>query len=92
MGTLCSLAELLGRAIFSLSKKTNPGAVESSSERLYPARVKAIFALAIVVLTVVACRGTGGPMERAGRTVDDAVYDVGTGIKKAGQEVQEAAR
>jgi hypothetical protein len=31
-------------------------------------------------------------MERAGRTVDDAVYDVGTGIKKAGQKVQEAAQ
>jgi hypothetical protein len=54
--------------------------------------VKAIFGLAIMLLTVVACRGPGGPMERAGRTVDNAVYDVGTGIKKAGQEVQEASR
>jgi hypothetical protein len=54
--------------------------------------VKAIFALTILGLTVVACRGPGGPVERAGRTVDHAVYDVGTGIKKAGQEVQEAAR
>lgn len=68
-----------------------PG-VESSSERFYSARVKATFALAIVILTVAACRGPGGPMERAGRTVDDAVYDVGTGIKKAGQKVQEAAQ
>lgn len=54
--------------------------------------MKATFALAIVILTVAACRGPGGPMERAGRTVDDAVYDVGTGIKKAGQKVQEAAQ
>ena len=46
----------------------------------------------MLVLAVVACRGPGGPMERAGRTVDHAVYDVGTGIKKAGQEVQEATR
>jgi hypothetical protein len=67
-------------------------AVESFCEQFYPACVKAIFALAIMVLTVVGCRGPGGPMERAGRTVDDAVYDVGTGIKKAGQEVQEAAQ
>ena len=67
-------------------------AVESFSDRFYSPGVKAIFGLAIIVLTVVACRGPGGPMERAGRTVDDAVYDVGTGIKKAGQEVQEAAR
>ena len=66
-------------------------AVESGDARLYPTHVKAI-ALAIVVLTVVACRGPGGPMERAGRSVDEAVYDVGTGIKKAGQEVQQAAQ
>ena len=56
----------------------------------YP--MKAIFALTILALTVVACRGSGGPVERAGRTVDHAVYDVGTGIKKAGHEVQEAAQ
>ena len=43
--------------------------------------MKAIFALTIFALTVVACRGPGGPVERAGRTVDP---DVGTGIKKAG--------
>jgi predicted small secreted protein len=30
-------------------------------------------------------------MERAGRSVDNAVYDVGTGVKKAGQKIQEAA-
>jgi predicted small secreted protein len=54
--------------------------------------MKAIFALTILALTVVACRGPGGPVERAGRTVDHAVYDVGTGIKKAGHEVQEAAQ
>ena len=66
--------------------------VESSRDRFYPTRVKAIFALGILVLTLVGCRGPGGPMERAGRSVDDAVHDVGTGIKKAGQEVQEAAR
>jgi hypothetical protein len=43
------------------------------------------------VLAVLGCRGPGGPMERAGRSVDNAVYDVGTGIKKAGQKVQQAA-
>ena len=76
----------------SLNLNPNPAAVESLSDQFYPGRVKAILGLAIVVLTVVGCRGPGGPMERAGRTVDDAVYDVGTGIKKAGQEVQEAAQ
>lgn len=47
--------------------------------------------LAILTLVVVGCRGPGGPMERAGRSVDDAVYDVGTGIKKTGQKIQQAA-
>jgi hypothetical protein len=53
--------------------------------------VKWIFLLAILTLIVVGCRGPGGPMERAGRSVDDAVYDVGTGIKKTGQKIQQAA-
>jgi hypothetical protein len=53
--------------------------------------VKGIIALAVFVLAVLGCRGPGGPMERAGRGVDNAVYDVGTGIKKAGQKVQQAA-
>jgi hypothetical protein len=37
------------------------------------------------------CRGPGGPMERAGRSVDNAVYDVGTGVKKAGQKIRHTA-
>jgi hypothetical protein len=53
--------------------------------------VKGIFLLAILTLIVVGCRGPGGPMERAGRSVDDAVYDVGTGIRKTGQKIQQAA-
>ena len=53
--------------------------------------MKGIFLLAILTLVVVGCRGPGGPMERAGRSVDDAVYDVGTGIKKTGQKIQQAA-
>jgi hypothetical protein len=87
---LCARLERLALWLVELNR--SPAAVESFSDQFYPGRVKAIFGLAIVVLTVVGCRGPGGPMERAGRTVDDAVYDVGTGIKKAGQEVQEATR
>jgi hypothetical protein len=45
----------------------------------------------VLVLAVAGCSGPGGPMERAGRAVDNAVYDVGTGVKKAGQEIQQAA-
>jgi predicted small secreted protein len=53
--------------------------------------VKVIFALVVSIFAVVGCRGPGGPMERAGRSVDNAVYDVGTGVKKAGQKIQDAA-
>jgi hypothetical protein len=53
--------------------------------------VKGILALVVLALATVGCHGPGGPMERAGRSVDNAVYDVGTGIKKAGQKVQQVA-
>lgn len=53
--------------------------------------MKGILALALLALTLLGCRGPGGPMERAGRSVDNAVYDVGTGVKKAGQKIQHAA-
>jgi predicted small secreted protein len=53
--------------------------------------VKAIFALVVLMLAVAGCSGPGGPMERAGRSVDNAVYDVGRGVEKAGEKIQEAA-
>jgi hypothetical protein len=53
--------------------------------------VKSIFAFVVLALAIVGCSGPGGPMERAGRGVDNAVYDVGTGIKKTGQKIQRAA-
>jgi len=52
--------------------------------------MKVIFAL-LTLFVAVGCRGPGGPVERAGRTVDNAVYDVGTGVKRTGQEIQQAA-
>ena len=48
-------------------------------------------ALAVFAVVLLGCRGPGGPMERAGRGVDNAVYDVGTGIKRTGQKIQRAA-
>ena len=48
-------------------------------------------ALAVFAVVLLGCRGPGGPMERAGRGVDNAVYDVGTGIKRTGQKMQRAA-
>ena len=53
--------------------------------------MKGILALVVLMWAVVGCSGPGGPIERAGRIVDNAVYDVGTGIKKAGQKIQQAA-
>ena len=48
-------------------------------------------ALAVFAVVLLGCRGPGGPVERAGRGVDNAVYDVGTDIKRAGQKIQRAA-
>jgi hypothetical protein len=58
---------------------------------LYSEPVKGIFALVVLTLVFVGCSGSGGPVERAGRSVDNAIYDVGTGIKKTGQKIQQAA-
>lgn len=52
--------------------------------------MKVILALLILVVAV-GCSGPGGPVEQAGRAVDNAVYDVGTGVKRTGQKIQQAA-
>lgn len=49
-----------------------------------------LLCLSFVVLT--SCRGGGGPATRAGRGVDHAVYKVGSGVKKVGEKIEEAAR
>jgi hypothetical protein len=43
-------------------------------------------------LALVACSGPGGPAQRAGRSVDNAVYDVGSGIENVGQKIERAAQ
>ncbi len=48
--------------------------------------------LVAAVLTFAGCAsGSGGPVERTGRAVDNAVYNVGTGVKRTGQSIQNAA-
>jgi hypothetical protein len=68
-----------------------PVRLKASCGELYSSAVRVILALAVLMFALVGCRGPGGPAERAGRAVDNAVYDVGTGIKKAGQKIQQAA-
>jgi len=48
--------------------------------------------LLVSTLALVACSGPGGPAQRAGRTVDNAVYDVGSGIQSVGQKIERAAQ
>lgn len=48
--------------------------------------------IAVTILTLTGCSsGSGGPVERTGRAVDNAVYNVGTGVKRTGQSIQNAA-
>ena len=47
-------------------------------------------ALSAALLMLTGC-GSGGPVERTGRAVDNAVYNVGTGVKRTGQSIQNAA-
>ncbi|HRJ10269.1 MAG TPA: hypothetical protein PK490_06780 [Prosthecobacter sp.] len=55
--------------------------------------MKTTLLLLVPVLVMLAsCRGTGGPATRAGRGIDHAVYKVGSGVRKAGQKIENAAR
>lgn len=50
--------------------------------------------LLLPLFASIGCRSrdtSGGPIERAGRAVDNAVYNVGTGVKRTGQSIQNAA-
>jgi hypothetical protein len=53
--------------------------------------VKKIFALALLTFAVIGCSSQGNSTERAGRSANTAVYDVGTGTKKTSQQIQQAA-
>lgn len=51
--------------------------------------------LAVGTLMLAACSSSNesgiGPVERAGRSVDNAIYKVGEGVEKVGQKIQNAA-
>lgn len=44
--------------------------------------------LIVVVFSLASCRGSGGPMTRAGRGVDHAVYKTGQGIEHVGRKIE----
>lgn len=48
--------------------------------------------LILVLTTLTACRGSGGPATRVGRGIDNAIYQTGHGVKRAGQSIENAAR
>jgi hypothetical protein len=52
------------------------------------------FALLLVVSSffVLGCSGPGGPAQRAGAAVDNAVYKVGEGISTVGQKIEGSAK
>ncbi|WP_395737664.1 hypothetical protein [Prosthecobacter sp.] len=41
-----------------------------------------------VVFSLSSCRGSGGPMTRAGRGVDHAIYKTGQGIEHVGRKIE----
>ncbi len=48
--------------------------------------------LLLASLVFVGCSGSGGPAQRAGAAVDNAVYKVGEGISKVGEKIEGAAQ
>lgn len=53
--------------------------------------MKAFLLLLPVILFTVGCRGPGGPAERAGAAVDNAVYKVGQGVENVGNSIKRSA-
>jgi len=65
--------------------------LKSYGGTLYFSAVNGIFVFAFLTFAVVGCSSHPNPMEGTGRSASTAVYDVGTGIKKTGSKIQQAA-
>jgi predicted small secreted protein len=56
---------------------------------LYVSRMKSLaFLLLVSCFFVLGCSGPGGPAQRAGAAVDNAVYKVGEGISTVGKKIE----
>ena len=56
---------------------------------LFCTRMKLIASfLTVVVFSLASCRGSGGPMTRAGRGVDHAFEKTGEGIAHVGRKIE----
>ncbi|MHB1077887.1 MAG: hypothetical protein ACYC67_00705 [Prosthecobacter sp.] len=44
--------------------------------------------LIVAVFSLASCRGSGGPMTRAGRGVDHAIHKTGEGIEHVGRKIE----
>jgi predicted small secreted protein len=56
-----------------------------------PIKPLAVFAIVAFATTLTACQKEG-PMERAGKKVDNAVEKTGQQIEKAGDKIQDATK
>ncbi|MFY9327674.1 MAG: hypothetical protein WAO76_06585 [Georgfuchsia sp.] len=54
--------------------------------------VAAGFAAILLVTVLSACQKQEGPLERAGKQVDQAMDNAGEHIEKAGEDIQDAAK
>ena len=58
---------------------------------VYRESMKRISLLLVVPLLLAACSGQGGPAQRAGASVDHAMYKVGEGISTVGKKIEASA-
>lgn len=50
-----------------------------------------VFLVIVSCIFVIGCSGPGGPAQRAGAAVDNAVYKVGEGITTVGKKIEGSA-
>jgi len=51
-----------------------------------------VLLFSVSCLFLLGCSGPGGPAQRAGAAVDNAVYKVGEGISNVGQKIEGSAK
>jgi hypothetical protein len=54
--------------------------------------VGAVLAIGMLITTLPGCQKQEGPLERAGKEVDQAAEKVGQEVEKAGERIQDAAQ
>lgn len=58
----------------------------------FSGKVMTVLVAGVLVAGLSACKKEEGPVERAGKAVDNAVQEAGKKVEQAGEKIQDAAK